>query len=152
MAYATWDTTSHIPAEPAAVFEHLADPHSYVGLSPLVVEIRDIHPDTDDQGRPRVAYVAVERFRFARILHYDNLIKVVLTQTRPGQELLSEVRSPGRVRLTARVVLAAEAGGTSITESVDVTFPAPLRGFVTGQARAVAAYRANELTRRLTQP
>jgi hypothetical protein len=152
MANATWDTTFHIPAEPAAVFEHLADPHSYVGLSPLVVEVRDIHPDTDDLGRPRVAYVAVERFRFARILHHDNLIKVVLTQTRPGQELLSEVRSPGWVRLTARVMLTAEAGGTGVTESVDVTFPAPLRGFVTGQARAVAAYRANELTRRLTQP
>jgi hypothetical protein len=49
-------------------------------------------------------------------------------------------------------MLTAEAGGTGVTESVDVTFPAPLRGFVTGQARAVAAYRANELTRRLTQP
>jgi hypothetical protein len=42
--------------------------------------------------------------------------------------------------------------GTQVTESVDVTFPAPLRRFVTGQARAVAAYRAEELIRRMSRP
>ncbi len=157
MATETWDTTFRVLASPATVYQHLADPYNYVGLSPLLVEVRDVVPDTDDQGRPRVAYVAVERFRFARVLHHDNLIKVTLTQTHTNQELVSDVRSPGGVRLTARVTVTGDAGGTGadatvVTETVRVTFPALLRGFVTSQARAVAAFRAVELARRMSPP
>ena len=152
MATDQWDTTFTLDASAEVVYRHLADPHSYVGLSPLVVAVRDVRQVTDSRGRAAVAYVAVERFRFARVLHWDNHIKVVMTATEPGRELVSDVVSPGRVRLTARVALTALDRGTQVTESVDVTFPAPLRRFVTGQARAVAAYRAEELIRRMSRP
>src|SRR5690606_19568875 len=57
-----------IAAPPRAVLDHLNDPRSYVGLSPLVVEVRDIRADADGV----VHYIAVERFRFLGFLHYDN--------------------------------------------------------------------------------
>jgi hypothetical protein len=152
-----WDTTFTLDASADVVYRHLADPYSYVGLSPLVVAVRDVRQVTDSRGRVAVAYVAVERFQFARVLHWDNHIKVVMTSTKPGRELVSDVVSPGWVRLTSRVTLTPldhgiVDSGTQVTESVDVTFPAPLRRFVTGQARAVAAYRAEELIRRMSRP
>jgi hypothetical protein len=152
-----WETTFTLDASADVVYRHLADPYSYVGLSPLVVAVRDVRQVTDSRGLVAVAYVAVERFRFARVLHWDNHIKVVMTSTEPGRELVSDVVSPGWVRLTSRVTLTpldhgTVGNGTQVTESVDVTFPAPLRRFVTGQARAVAAYRAEELIRRMSRP
>jgi hypothetical protein len=150
MATDRWDTTFALPADPEVVYRHLADPHNYVGLSPLVVAVRGVRADTDAQGRARVAYVAVERFRFARVLHWDNAIKVVMTLTEPGRELVSEVVSPGRVRLTSRVVLTPQDGKTRVTETVNVTSPALLRRFVTAQARSAATHRAAELTRRMS--
>ena len=46
--------TFAVAAPPVRVFAHLADPRSYVGLSPLVVAVRDVHTDGD-----QVTYVAL---------------------------------------------------------------------------------------------
>ena len=75
--------TFRVPAPPAAVYAHLMDPHSYIGLSPLVVAIRDVHPADD-----AVSYVAVERFRFGPI-KWDNPIRVTMTGTGPHERVLS---------------------------------------------------------------
>jgi carbon monoxide dehydrogenase subunit G len=141
-----------VRAAPDVVYAHLADPASYVGLSPLVVEVRDIRPAYDAEGRSTVGYVAVERFRWARFVRWDNPIRVVLTQARPGSQLVSDVTSPARVSLRATVDLRPDPAGTRVTETVDVRAPAPLRGFVLRQARAVQLRRAQELTRRMAGP
>ncbi|MEV6693579.1 SRPBCC family protein [Micromonospora sp. NPDC051196] len=131
------------------VYRHLSDPHSYIGLSPLVVAVSDVRISRDAEGRTVIDYVAVERFRFLRLLHWDNRIRVRMVATRPGAQLVSDVVSPGRVRLRAVVDLTAEAAGTRVREQITATAPALLRRFVAGQARQVAAYRAAELTRRM---
>ncbi|TCC00650.1 SRPBCC family protein [Micromonospora zingiberis] len=131
------------------VYRHLSDPHSYIGLSPLVVAVRDVRTSRDAEGRTVTDYVAVERFRFLRLLRWDNPIRVRMVATRPNGQLVSDVRSPGRVRLRAVVDLTAEAAGTRVHEQVTATAPALLRRFVSSQARQVAAYRAAELTRRM---
>jgi hypothetical protein len=125
-----------VTAAPQAVFEHLADPGSYVGLSPLVVEVRDVHRDGD-----RVRYTAVERFPL-----YRNAIKV--TMTLGDAQLISDVVSPGRVRLRATVGLAPHPRGTEVTETVAVESPVLLRRFVLRRARGVQRHRAAELARR----
>jgi carbon monoxide dehydrogenase subunit G len=126
-----------VGAPPAAVREHLAEPASYVGLSPLVVAVRDVEREGDT-----VRYVAVERFG-----PYRNAIRVTM---RVGADrIVSDVVSPGRVRLRAEVVLAGDGGGTAVTETITVTSPALLRRFVAGQARKVQQARAAELARRL---
>ncbi|MFC3381652.1 SRPBCC family protein [Couchioplanes azureus] len=132
------------PAPPGRIHAHLSRPESYVGLSPLVVAVRDIRR-TDDA----VSYVAVERFRLGP-LRWDNPIRVRMTCPVPGRRLVSDVRSPGRVALVATVDLVPEQEGTRVTEGVTVSFPRLLRGFVVGQARSVQQFRARELVRRMT--
>ncbi|RIV39142.1 SRPBCC family protein [Micromonospora radicis] len=142
-------TTCRVAAAPDEVYRHLSDPHSYIGLSPLVVAVNDVCTGRDPEGRAVTDYVAVERFRFLRLLRWDNPIRVRMVATRPGAQLVSDVVSPGWVRLRAVVDLTAETDGTRVREQVTATAPTLLRRFVAGQARQVAAYRAAELTRRM---
>jgi carbon monoxide dehydrogenase subunit G len=142
-----FSTTYAVGAPPAEVWAHLADPHSYVGLSPLVVTVRDVRPVRDDEGREAVEYVAVERFRWGP-LRWDNPIRVTMT-TPTGRRIVSTVVSPGAVRLESTVDLAGQGTGTEVTETIEVRSPGPLRRFVTGKARSVQAERARELTRRM---
>lgn len=132
-----------VAAPPAAVFAHLMDPHSYIGLSPLVVAVRDVLTAED-----RVGYVAVERFRFGP-LKWDNLIRVTMTWTGPHEQVVSSVVSPGWVRLSSTVDLATDGTGTSVTESIELHSPWFLRRFALGQAKKVQRARAAELTRRM---
>ncbi|MFG2062358.1 SRPBCC family protein [Micromonospora sp. NPDC048871] len=142
-------TTFLVSSSVEEVFDHLSDPHSYLGLSPLIVAVDEVRISRDPEGRTVADYVAVERFRFLRLLRWDNRIRVRMVTTRPGAQLVSEVASPGGVRLRAVVDLTAEATGTRVHEQVTATAPALLRRFVADQARQVAAYRAAELTRRM---
>ena len=138
-----------VAAPPAAVYAHLTDPHSYIGLSPLVVAVRDVRSAVDAEGRDAVVYVAVERFRFGPV-KWDNPIRVTMTGVGPHQQVLSSVVSPGGVRLSSTVDLAADSTGTSVTESIELHAPWFLRRFALGQARKVQRARAAELTRRMT--
>ncbi|MFI6939125.1 SRPBCC family protein [Streptomyces sp. NPDC050418] len=132
-----------VEAPPERIFEHLARPESYIGLSPLVVAVRDVVQEGD-----AVRYVAVERFPLGP-LHWDNPIKVTMTFPKPERQILSEVVSPGRVRLTATVDLEPQGEGTRVTETVRVTYPRLLRRLVIGQATKVQRYRLAELARRM---
>ena len=146
------DTFEHsfvVDAPAEAVYRHLSDPNSYVGLSPLVVQVRDIRLGQDDDGRSIIEYVAVERFQRGPLVRWHNRIHVLLTLSVPGRELVSDVVSPGRVRLRATVELALDPAGTRVTETIEVRAPAPLRRFVLDQARSVQLKRAEELTRRM---
>ena len=143
------DTFEHsfvVDAPAEVVYRHLSDPNSYVGLSPLVVEVRDIRLGQDDDGRNTIEYLAVER-----LFRLPNRIHVLLTLSLPGRELVSDVVSPGRVRLRATVELTGDPAGTRVTETIEVRAPAPLRRFVLDQARSVQLKRAEELTRRMAR-
>jgi hypothetical protein len=144
-----FETTCVVAASPDEVYQHLSDPFSYVGLSPLIVAVRDVRTGHDARGRAVARYLAVERFRLVGPVRWDNPIRVRMVATRPGAQLVSDVRSPGRVSLRAVVDLAAEAGGTRVREGVTADAPVPLRRFVAAKAREVAAFRAAELTRRM---
>ncbi len=132
-----------VAAPPAAVYAHLMDPYSYIGLSPLVVAVRDVRTDEGS-----VIYVAVERFRFGPF-KWDNLIRVTMTGTGPHERVLISVVSPGAVRLISTVDLVAEGSGTAVTESIELHSPWIVRHFALGQAKGVQRERAAELTRRM---
>ncbi|MGW0502268.1 SRPBCC family protein [Micromonospora sp. NPDC003241] len=149
----TFETSCVVAASPDEVYRHLTDPHSYIGLSPLIVAVSDVRTGRDADGRAVTDYVAVERFRMVGPLRWDNHIRVRMVATRPGSQIVSDVRSPGWVWLRAVVDLTPETDGTRIRESVTAGAPLLLRRFVAGQARQVAAFRATELTRRMaTRP
>lgn len=106
-----------IAAPPEEVFAHLAEPSHYVGLSPLVVAVRDVRRDGGT-----VHYTAVERFRFLGVVRHDNLIDVTLAAASDGlphsAEVSGEVRSPGGVRMSYRFVIdRAGAAASSPTPS-----------------------------------
>ncbi|WP_327005167.1 SRPBCC family protein [Dactylosporangium sp. NBC_01737] len=131
--------TFAVAAPPGRVYAHLADPRSYVGLSPLVAAVRDVHTDGN-----RVTYVALERFRF-----WTNPIRVTMTLDPQAPSVVSAVVSPGRVRLRAEVTLTPSGDGTDVTETITVESPSLLRRYVLRQAKAVQLRRAAELTRRM---
>ncbi|MBX7268122.1 SRPBCC family protein [Micromonospora sp. Llam7] len=145
----TFETSCTVAAPPEAVYQHLTDPRSYIGLSPLVVAVDGVRTGHDAEGLLVTDYVAVERFRLVGPLRWDNRIRVRLVATQPGVQLVSDVRSPGWVSLRAVVDLTAVADGTRVRERVTADAPVPLRRFVASQARRVAADRAAELTRRM---
>ncbi len=135
--------TFHVDAAPEKVFEHLTTPESYIGLSPLVVAVRDV-----DRSEPGVVrYTSIERFRFLG-LKYDNPIAVTLLTE--GLSVRGQVRSPGGVRMGYRFDLSPEAGGTRVDDRLDLSAPWPVMGFAAGQARKVQLARARILSERLS--
>jgi hypothetical protein len=138
----------HVTAPAGEIYAHLTEPQNYVGLSPLLVAVRDVRPGRDEQGREAISYVGVERFRFGP-LKWDNRLRVTLTPVAPDRQLRSAVVSPAAVRLVVTVDLVPDDDGTLVTESVELRTPAVLRRFARGQATAVQQSRAAELTRRM---
>jgi ligand-binding SRPBCC domain-containing protein len=139
-----------VEAPPQAVYEHLADPRSYVGLTPYLSAVAGVAPGVDEQGRDYLGYTAVERLPLAAGLVWRNRIAVRLYADPPALRLVQQVTSPGRVRLTSTVTLAADSpAGTVVRERIALVMPRPLRGFVLRHARAAQVYRAAELARRL---
>ncbi|WP_030508634.1 SRPBCC family protein [Microbispora rosea] len=147
MAARVLENTFHVDAAPEEVFAHLTTPDSYIGLSPLVVAVRDV-----DRSEPGVVrYVSVERFRFLG-LKYDNPIAVTLLTERTAERLSvrGEVRSPGGVRMGYRFDMSPEAGGTRVDDRLDLSAPWLVMGFAAGQARKVQLARARILAERLS--
>ncbi|GAA1414780.1 SRPBCC family protein [Catellatospora coxensis] len=138
-----------VDSPPDTVFAHLTEPRHYIGLSPLLVEVRDVRRGLDEQGEPVTDYVAVERFRFLKVLRWDNLIRVRMRVLEQGAALRQSVVSPGGVRLEWTVRLTPQGDGTAVDDQMEITMAAAMRGFVTGQARGVQLHRAAELTRRM---
>jgi len=135
-----------VAAPPRVVFEHLRDPRNYVGLSPLVVEVRGIREEPD-----AVHYVAVERFRFAG-LTYDNLIRVELRADDSDPSRLwvgGDVDSPGNVQLRYGSTITPEGDGSRVVDRIDVTAPFGLRRFAIGRASEVQVARGRILAQRL---
>jgi len=134
-----------LSAPPETVFAHLASPENYVGLSPLVVAVRDI---ADRGGVTR--YKAVERFTLHGRLHYDNVIAVTLLAEAASLTVSGDVASPGWVRMTYRYVITpGAAGGADVTDTLHLQAPPGLRRFAGSRAREVQLARARILAGRL---
>ncbi|GAA2816574.1 hypothetical protein GCM10010441_46400 [Kitasatospora paracochleata] len=138
-----------IAATPAAVLAHLADPRNYIGLSPLLVDVRDVRREGGVTH-----YVAVERFRFLGLVRHDNVIQVSLRTEDarlPDEATVSgEVVSPGGVRMDYRFALTARAGGGSrVVDRLRLHAPLGLLRYAAGKAGAVQAERGRVLARRL---
>ncbi|GAA1233466.1 hypothetical protein GCM10009665_24680 [Kitasatospora nipponensis] len=138
-----------IAATPAAVLTHLAQPENYIGLSPLLVDVRDVR----DQGGV-THYVAVERFRFLGLVSHDNVIQVTLrtedARLPGGAAVSGEVVSPGGVRMDYRfAVTARDGGGSVVVDTLRLRAPFGLLRYAAGKAAAVQAERGRVLARRL---
>ena len=149
MAVETFAQRYFIPAPAERIYDHLAQPENYVGLSPLVVAVRDVQTSRDPQGREVQRYVSVERFHFLGFIRYDNLIRVTTTLTQPPAQLISEVDSPGWVHVQFVFDLQPDAEGTWIDETVTAQALPPLIGFVVAEAKRVQQARVGILMSRM---
>ncbi|MEV3856451.1 SRPBCC family protein [Streptomyces sp. NPDC050095] len=140
--------TFRVAAPPEQVFAHLSEPSHYVGLSPLLVAVRDVRTTGT-----AVRYTAVERFRFLKVLRHDNLIEVTLLAAADGlprsAEISGEVRSPGRVRMDYRFTIERDPSGSVVTDTLHLRTPPGLLRFAASQAGAVQQARARILAQRL---
>lgn len=132
-----------VAATPAAVSAHLTEPASYVGLSPLVVEVRDVGREG---GTTR--YTAVERFRFLGFLRYDSPIVVTL-RLKATEAVYGDVVSPGGIRMGYRFGLEPDGDGTRVTDALRMHAPFGLLRFAASRARAVQLARSGILAGRL---
>ena len=136
-----------VAAPPETVFTHLAEPTNYVGLSPLVVAVRDIR-----HVGGVLHYTAVEQFRFLRILRHDNIITVTLAAAGddlPRAEISGDVHSPAGVRMAYRFSIAPEERGTVVVDTLRLRAPFGLLRFAASWAGAVQLARARTLAERL---
>ncbi len=151
MAVETFAQRYFIAAPAAHIYDHLAAPTNYVGLSPLVVDVRDVQTSRDQQGREVQRYLSVERFHFLGFIRYDNLIRVTTTLTQPPAQLISEVDSPGWVHMQFVFDFQPDAEGTWIEETVTAQAPLLLRRFVVAEAQRVQQALARILTTRMEE-
>lgn len=115
-----------------------------MGLSPLVVDVRDV---SRDDGVTR--YRAVERFPVFGKLSYDNVIAVTLVADGDDLTVRGDVRSPGWVRMAYRFDIAPDGGGAAVADSLLLRAPLGLRRFAAARAREVQLARARILAERL---
>ncbi|MFF2818256.1 SRPBCC family protein [Kitasatospora cineracea] len=139
-----------VGAPPADVLAHLADPAHYIGLSPLLVDVREVRHGDDGTTR----YVAVERFRFLGLFTHDNRIEVTLRadpSRLPAEAAVSgDVVSPGGVRMSYRFTITPGSGATShLSDTLHLHAPFGLLRFAARQAAAVQQSRARVLAARL---
>ncbi|MBI1279102.1 MAG: SRPBCC family protein [Anaerolineaceae bacterium] len=140
----------HAPAE--NIYTHLADPKSYIGLSPLVGKVSDIEWLIDDQQQRIVTYKTVEMFQFLGFINYPNPLNVVMTLAQPNQQIISDVQSGMNVSVRFVFDLNQQAGGTTVTETITASTPALLSRFAINQAKAVQQHRIKTLKQRMENP
>lgn len=145
MPIASFSHSFEIAASVDAVADHLGTAQSYVGLSPLVIAVRDVRVDGGV-----IHYVAVERVPIGP-LHWDNLIRVSLGRHDEGATTVvgGHVDSPGAVTLDYRYELTETAAGCAIVDRIELRAPFGLTRFAASRAHAVQLARARVLGERL---
>jgi hypothetical protein len=133
-----------VPAR--AVFDHVRDPQSYVGLSPLVVAVTDV--ETQDDGW---RYRAVERVPIVGRWTYDNPLRVTLFGAGDDPFVVhGEVESTGGIHVDYRYDIEAVGDGCRVRDVVTLRTPFGLAGFSARRAREVQLSRPATLAARLT--
>jgi ligand-binding SRPBCC domain-containing protein len=149
MASQTFQYSTVIKAPAQTIYEHLATPENYIGLSPLVTWVGSVEREQDGDGKAMIRYEAIEMFRFLGVLRYPNRIKVRMILSHPYEEMLTVVDTVLSVQMRFVYTFRPEQDGTQFTETVTAQTPGLLRGFVVAQAKAVQQVRAQVLKQRL---
>ena len=136
-----------LPVSARAVFDHVRDPQSYVGLSPLVIAVSDIEPIAGG-----FRYRAVERVPIFAGWTFDNPLRVTLLGDAAGDGSFlvhGEVQSKGAIHVDYRYEIAPDGPGCRVVDVVRLRTPWGLAGFAASRARAVQLARPGVLARRL---
>lgn len=125
-----------VQADPEAMFAHLADIKNHPGLQPLVVETQEIERTVDENKHTIVDFFSVELFRFLGLISYRNKIRVKMIQVPEENLIIHEVESFPNITLISHTTFEPENGGTAVAETIQITTPNIVAGYVEKTADA----------------
>jgi hypothetical protein len=128
--------TAHIRRPVTVVYEHLAQPASFIGLQPLLTSIASVQ-EIQVEGRRGCRYETVETFRIGPIPVLNNRIRVRTVLTEPDVQIDSVVHSQPDIRLDVRYRFTSQGEETDLVEQMRITAPAWVGGYVVRTARRV---------------
>lgn len=132
-----------IDAPPQTMYEHLSDPHHFVGLQPLLTHVDAVQYGERD-GKRMVSYETVEAFRGLGVVLYRNRIRVQTVFTDPPRRFHTVVHSFPNIVLNVEYTFTPQDGGVLVRETMEIQTVAWLGKFVTGEAaKAQTALLAN---------
>jgi hypothetical protein len=144
MAIHRFERDIAIAAPLARVFAELSEPARFLGLQPLLTEVREVAAAPGHR-----AFEAVERVALLGPIAVKNHLRVELTPGPAENRIDFATRAPLGIRIEGAFALEAEGTATRVTESVALCCPFWLTRFVVREAtRAQEALLAN-LKRRL---
>ena len=126
------------------VFAELSEPARFLGLQPLLTEIREV-----EAGPGMRAFEAIERVPILGPIAIRNRLHVEVTPLATAQRVKTAARAPLGIRVEAEFALARDGSATRVRESVAVTCPRWLHGFVRNTAIAAQEALLANLARRL---
>ena len=136
----------NVPAKTA--YEHLNDPHNFVGLQPLLTHVDAVKFGQQD-GCKAVSYETVEAFRWLGIVLYRNRIRVQTVFTRPPEKFNTVVHSVPNITLHVEYAFTPKDNGVLIKEAMQVHTYAWLAKFVISQATSAQNMLLANLKNRL---
>jgi len=129
------------------VFAELAEPARFLGLQPLLTEVREVPAAAGVR-----AFEALERVPLLGRIAVRNRLRVELTPLPEERRIGFAANAPLGIRLAGAFTFEAEEAATRVTESVVLRCPIWLRRFVLREAiQAQEALLAN-LKQRLEAP
>ncbi len=147
MAECRFERDVAIAAPPDRVFAELSEPVRFLGLQPLLTEIREI----DAEPGARV-YEAIERVALLGPVAVRNRLIVELRPLPAQQRIAFATRAPLGIRVSGDFSLQAEGAATRVRESVLLRCPLLLRRFVLREAIGAQEALLANLKRRLEVP
>lgn len=123
----------HIQTSAKKVYEHLTDPHHFVGLQPLLTHVDSVQFGERD-GCKTVSYETVEAFRWRGITLYNNRIRVQTVFTHPPKKLNTVVESFPNVTLNVEFTFTPKNNGVLVKQIMQINTYAWLSKFVISEA------------------
>lgn len=133
-----------IDAPLTRVFAELGTPARFLGLQPLLTDVREVASGPDTR-----AFEAAERVRILGPIAVRNRLRVELRLDPAHARIGFATRAPLGVRLDGDFALTAADAGTRVVESVTVACPRWIAGFVLRQAIGAQEALLANLKRRL---
>ncbi len=144
-----FELTQSLSPSCQAVYDHLSEPSSYLGLQVLLTSMSEVLVSTNSHGQITKRYSTVETFRCLGLPLYRNRIQVEMTLVEPGRTLVSRVRSAPKLDITATYSFVAEGEGTRLTLSFEILVSTWLAKGVTAEALRVQKLVMAKLKERL---
>ena len=148
MAAETFAHRYFVAAPAERIYDHLAHPENYVGLSPLVITVHDRanQPRFSGAGGPALSLGGTISLSGLHSLRQSDPVTTTLSQ--PPAQLISDVDARAGAR-PIRLQPSAGLRGTWIDETITAQVLLPLLGFVVAEAKRVQVERVQILKPRL---